>query len=101
MTEMILQGRLPAKDGQRDQLVSQLLRAAELMQSDPLCHVYLVGTKDDDPEGVYVTEIWANAEAHAASLTRDDVRALIRETMPLVGGAPSGTRLRAAGGKRA
>ena len=96
---MILHGRLPAKPDKRDELLAQLLRAAALLESDPACRFYLVGTVADDDEGVHVTELWTSPEAHAASLERDDVRALIREAMPLIGGAPSGTRVQAAGGK--
>lgn len=99
MSELILHGRLPAKPGMREQLVAQLLRAAALMQSEAGCRVYVVSTTDEDLDGVYVTEIWTSPDDHAASLKRDDVRALIGETMPLIAGAPSGTRMRAAGGK--
>jgi quinol monooxygenase YgiN len=99
MSELIIHGRLPAKPDMRDQLVAQLVRAAAMMQSEAGCRLYVVSTADDDLEGVYVTEIWTSPEDHAASLKRDDVRALISETMPLVGGAPSGKRTRAEGGK--
>lgn len=99
MNDMIIHGRLPAKPGMREQLVAQLVHAAALMQSEASCRLYVVSTADADPDGVYVTEIWTSPEDHAASLKREDVRALIAETMPLIAGAPTGTRMRAAGGK--
>src|SRR5688572_31341011 len=91
-TPMILHGRIAAKPGQREALLAQLLRAASLMDEVVSCRLYLVATASDDPDGVHITELWDSAEAHAASLTMPATRALIAETMPLIAGAPSGSR---------
>jgi len=46
-----------------------------------------------------VTELWASEEAHAKSLERDDVRALIQRGMPLIAGMAEQMTLTPVGGK--
>ena len=95
----ILQGRLAAHKGKRDELIAQLLLSAELMKSIDACRMYIVSTSALDVEAVYVTELWDSVEDHQASLSREDVHALVLATRPLINGAPSGARLTPAGGK--
>lgn len=92
-------GKLTANDGQRDALVANLLRAAELMKSVPGCLLYVVNTSAAEPNAVWVTEIWQDEAAHGASLSMPGVRDLIMETMPLIAGKPEGTRIQPVGGK--
>jgi quinol monooxygenase YgiN len=92
-------GKLVAQPGQRDALVAKLLRAAELMESVKGCLLYVVNTSVDEPDAVWVTEIWQDEAAHGASLSMPGVRTLITETMPLVAGPPEGTRVSPVGGK--
>ena len=70
--------RHTAKPGQRDGLVANLLRAADLLQGNPDCIHWVVNTPDD-PDVVWINAVWASKEAHDASLQADDVRALIGE----------------------
>jgi quinol monooxygenase YgiN len=92
-------GKLVAQPGQRDALVKNMLRAAELMKSVNGCLLYVVNTSVDDPDAVWITEIWQDEAAHGASLSMPGVRDLILETMPLVAGSPEGTRVKPVGGK--
>jgi quinol monooxygenase YgiN len=92
-------GKLTANEGQRDALATQLLRAADLMKAVPGCLLYVVNTSDAEPDAVWVTEIWRDENAHGASLSMPGVRDLIQSTMPLLAGAPEGTRFRPIGGK--
>lgn len=61
------------------------------------CLMYEVGTNDDEPNTVYVAELWTSAESHQASLTLDTVRAAIAEAMPLLSGQMGGFRFAVTG----
>lgn len=91
-------GKLTAHPGQRDVLVSILLEAADALKASEDCELYIVNVSDDDPDAVWVTELWKDAEAHAASLRNEEALALIQRGRPLIAGAEP-IRLRPVGGK--
>jgi len=99
LTRFGLSGRILAHHGQGDALAEVLLEAARLLEGDEQCELYVVSRSPDDPEAVWVTEVWADEAAHAASLERDDVRALIGRGRPLIAGFGDQVRLRPLGGK--
>jgi quinol monooxygenase YgiN len=92
-------GKMTALEGKRDALAANLLRAAELMNAVPGCLLYAVSTSETEPEAVVIVEIWKDERAHGASLSTPGVRDLIKETMPLLAGAPEGSRFTPVGGK--
>jgi quinol monooxygenase YgiN len=68
MAQFGLVGSFTAQPGQRDALVALLLEAASLLETFPDCDLWFVSTAPDDPDAVWVTEVWRNQAAHAASL---------------------------------
>ncbi|MDQ0576604.1 putative quinol monooxygenase [Agromyces albus] len=84
-------GRLGTKPGTRQQLIEILTRTSGEM-ADHGCLLYEVGLNDEDPDAVFVSELWESAEAHAASLELDSVRAAIAEARPLLSGDMGGYR---------
>lgn len=92
-------GRLTARPGHRDALVSILLEASHGVAQIDGCRMYVVNTSPEDPDSVWVYEVWDNEEAHAASLRREETRAAITRAMPLLAGPPDGgTMLTPVGG---
>lgn len=89
-------GRLGAKPGERDRLAAILIRPSAELEAVG-CQLYEVGVSDDDPDGVHVIELWESPEAHRASLELESVRAAITEAMPLLDGAPTGSRFEVVG----
>lgn len=89
-------GRLVATPGRRDDLVEILTRGNEQL-AQAGCLVYEVGTHNDDPDAVFVMELWTSADAHAASLRLPRVRSAIAEAMPLLTGEMSGHRFAVVG----
>ena len=67
-------------------LVAILLDAAALMRDIPGCDLYIVNVSPTEPDTIWVTEAWHSREAHQASLTREDVRALIERGRPMIAG---------------
>lgn len=89
-------GTLGVNPGRRDELVAILTRRSpELAEAG--CLLYEVGINDDAPDTVFVTELWESAEAHAASLQLESVKAAIAEAMPLLSGEMDGTRFTVVG----
>lgn len=88
-----------ARPGQRDRLVEQLLRAAEGVRNAPGCELYIVNTSADEPDAVWVTEVWDSEEHHRASLSTEGAAALIAETLPLLAGRSQQIRVVPVGGK--
>ncbi|HWJ82776.1 MAG TPA: putative quinol monooxygenase [Nocardioides sp.] len=84
-------GRLGASPGRRDELVEHLTRRRPVLQ-DAGCRLYEVGVSSDDPDAVFVVEVWTSADAHRASLELPEVQASIAEARPLLSGDFSGFR---------
>lgn len=84
-------GTLGTQPGRRGDLVEILTRPnPELAEAG--CLLYDVGIDDDEPDTVFVAEVWTSAEAHRASLQLESVKAAIAEAMPLLSGVMGGFR---------
>jgi len=89
-------GSLGTIPGKRDELVALLTRpSADLAGVG--CLVYEVGISEEEPDMVFVVELWESAEAHRASLDLPSVRAAISEARPLMSGVMSGQRFEVVG----
>ena len=89
-------GTLGTKPGQRDAVVSILLRHMPGLE-EAGCLLYEVGVNDEVPDTVFVCELWESPEAHRNSLQLDSVRAAIAEAMPLLSGDMGGSRFTVVG----
>jgi quinol monooxygenase YgiN len=86
MSKFGLYGKIITQLGQRDALAAILLEAAAILPDAPGCDLYIINNSATEPDVIWVTEVWESREAHAASLTRDDVRAIIARGRPLIAG---------------
>src|SRR5215208_3828809 len=77
---------MKAHPGQRDALLNIRLESAGLVMDLPGCEVWIVNTMPDDPDAIWVTEVWRSEADHAASLTNDAVKAVIARARPLIAG---------------
>jgi quinol monooxygenase YgiN len=94
-----LQVRFQAKRGKGAELAELLLQAARSLTDHEDCRLYLVSAFPDDEDAVSVTEIWTDADAHAASLELEVTRALIERARPLIAEIQERTDLLPLGGK--
>jgi len=88
MNKYLLQGKLTAKEGQRQSLAEILIKASKLMATAKGCHLYAVALDEQYPNSVYITEIWDSKEDHDNSLKVEGVRELIMTAMPILEGQP-------------
>jgi quinol monooxygenase YgiN len=77
-------GIMIAQAGQRDALLALLLEAADLVADAPGREVWIVNLMPDNPDALWVTEVWRSEADHAASLTDDAVREIIARAKPLI-----------------
>lgn len=84
-------GSLGVEPGKRDELVAHLTACSPLL-ADAGCLLYEVGIDDDEPDTVFVVELWESASAHRASLQLPEVQASIAAARPLLSGEFGGFR---------
>ena len=84
-------GSLGAVPGRRDELVAHLTQRNDRLR-EVGCLRYEVGVADDEPDTVYVVELWESAAAHQASLSLPEVQASIAEARPMLSGVFGGFR---------
>jgi quinol monooxygenase YgiN len=74
-------GRIKVQPGQRAALARILLPGEAGM---PGCLSYIVAEDPQDPDALWVTEVWTNAAAHRASLDLPAVKDAIARGRPLI-----------------
>ncbi|MDQ0974569.1 quinol monooxygenase YgiN [Neobacillus niacini] len=99
MEKFGIYGKLIAKEGEREQLAAILLEAAESLQNHADCELYLVSVAPEDPNAVYVYEVWSSESAHQGSLTLESTRTLIQRAKPFLAGMERISTLVPKGGK--
>lgn len=94
-----LHGKFRAHPGQRDALLNVLLDAAGRLRELDGCYFYVVSTAPDDPDGIWVTEIWRDQAAHQGSLAHPAIQALITAGRPLIAAMSDRSEFTPLGGK--
>jgi quinol monooxygenase YgiN len=76
-------GKMMAVEKQRDALIAILVEATGDM---PGCLSYVVAKDSEDPNAIWITEVWDSKESHQASLSLPFVREAIARAKPLIAG---------------
>jgi quinol monooxygenase YgiN len=97
--EFALLNRLTAKPGHRERVVEILLESGKLFDDNRACRVYLVAEAADDPNLIWVADLWTSEEEHAEALKAPEMLPYVEECMPLLEGMPEQIRVLPAGGK--
>jgi quinol monooxygenase YgiN len=82
-------GTLGAVPGARDDLVAHLTQRSEVLK-EVGCLAYEVGVNDNEPDTVFVIELWESAAAHQSSLVLPEVQTAIEDARPLLSGVVDG-----------
>ena len=99
LSKYSLFGKFLIQEGERDTMVEILLEAAESMKNLDECEVYLVNTSENEPNAVYVYEVWSNEQSHQNSLTLESTQTLIKRAKPIITGMERISTLSTIGGK--
>ena len=76
-------GKMTAVEGQRDALAAILITGLRDMPGNLS---YIVAVAPEDPNALWITEVWTDAEAHKASLSLPSVQDAIGKGRPLIAG---------------
>jgi quinol monooxygenase YgiN len=90
--------RMVAQPGKGAVLAGLLLRVAEGLRESPGCELYVINLSADEPDTVWVTEIWADEAASDRALSADLGEVGIGEVMELLTGPPELVDLTPLGG---
>lgn len=90
-------GSIRTRPGHRDDVVAILTRSGDGLRSAG-CQYYLVGVAEDDPELIWVTEVWHSKQHHDDSLELPETTEAIATAMPMLTGEFEGHELRMVGG---
>jgi quinol monooxygenase YgiN len=70
MSRVARYGKATAKQGNGGELAEILLAAAAELEGDPGCELYLINRQSDEPDVIWVTELWRSQADLDASLER-------------------------------
>ena len=87
-----------AQPGKGSLLAGTLLTVAEGMRSAPGCELYVINLSTDEPDTVWVTEIWTDEAASDRALSSDLAEVGIGEVVGLLAGPPELVELTPLGG---
>ncbi|HTX12351.1 MAG TPA: antibiotic biosynthesis monooxygenase [Solirubrobacteraceae bacterium] len=93
--------KFTAQPGRVDELAELLLKAAASLSETPGCELYVINRAADQPDVVWVTELWMSQDAIDASLEQlraGDAKAQVAELQALLAGPPERIELTPLGG---
>jgi len=90
--------RMVAVPGKGSVLAGALMRVAEGLRGSPGCELYVVNLATDEPDVVWVTEIWTDAESSDRALSGELGEVGIGEVVSLLAGPPELVELSPLGG---
>ena len=83
-----LLNKLTAKPGRRDEVVAILLESGRLFEKNEACQLYLVTVANDDPDAIWVVDLWSTREEHAEALKDPALRPYVEQAMQALEGRP-------------
>ena len=90
--------RMVAHPGRGSVLAGTLLRVAEGLRAAPGCELYVINLSADEPDTVWVTEVWADEAASDRALSTDLGEVGIGQVIELLAGPPELVDLTPLGG---
>jgi quinol monooxygenase YgiN len=85
------------KSGKRDELIQQLIENIEPLKHASGCIYYVIGTTEE-PDVVWISELWASKEAKDAFALNPESAKVIEKLMPLVAAMTERTAMTIVGG---
>jgi quinol monooxygenase YgiN len=83
-------GRMTAQPDRREELIALLHDGLRAGGEDSGLLAYSISTAFDDPDTVWLTQLWIDKEAHDTTTGSEPVAALSRRLPPLLAGRPEG-----------
>jgi quinol monooxygenase YgiN len=93
MARFAQHSRIRAKAGKGEALAAKFVEAADMQRDNPACELTLVSVSPDEPDVVFLTEVWASEADHERARNSSEVQAWAKEMPELVDGPPEITPL--------
>lgn len=90
---------MTTKAGERQKVIEIMLKAGKPFEDNASCLLYLVSASKDEPDVIWVQDIWTNKDGHETAMQSDEMATFIRQAMPLLEGMPEQFQVEPAGGK--
>lgn len=97
MSKFAMFGKLTAVPGKRQELAAMMLSSGDTLSAMEGCIYYIIHEAEEEPDVLWITELWESREAHAASLQNEQVRELIGRCRHLIADA-GGIKVKPLGG---
>ena len=92
-------GKIKTHPGKREEMIGHLLNGAGMMDDLEGCYSYIINAASDDPDGIWVFEVWRSQEDHQASLQHEAVKSIIAAARPLIAAMTDRVEFEPLGGK--
>ncbi|WP_330185408.1 antibiotic biosynthesis monooxygenase [Nocardia sp. NBC_01503] len=83
-------GRMTARPGRRDELIALLVQGFRAGGEGGGLVGYSVNTAFDDPDTIWLTQLWVDKKAHDETTRSEPVAAVSQQIPPLLAGQPEG-----------
>jgi quinol monooxygenase YgiN len=83
-------GRMTALPDRRDELITLFLDGFRASRDDSGLLMYSINTALDDPDTIWLTQLWTDKEAHDATTRSESVAATTRQLPSLLAQQPEG-----------
>ena len=83
-------GRMTALPGRREELIALLQEGFRAGGEDSGLLTYSINTAPEDPDTVWMTQLWTDRAAHDATTRSEAVAAVTQRLPPLLAGQPEG-----------
>jgi quinol monooxygenase YgiN len=90
-------GSMRTRPGARDDVVKILTANNDGLKAAG-CELYLVGVDAEDPDTIWVSEMWHSKQHHDDSLQLPETKAAIAAAMPMLTGEMDGHEVELVGG---
>jgi quinol monooxygenase YgiN len=92
--------KLTTKPGHRSQVIDILVEAGSSFNDNPACILYLVNEDANNPNVLWVEDIWTSKEKHSLALASPELKSFIPTAMPLLENMPEQIEIVPVGGKK-
>lgn len=95
----VLINKMTTKPGKRQEVIAIMLEAGISFNDNSACLLYLVSGSKDDPNAIWVQDVWTNQADHEAAMQTETMMRYIKKTIPLLEDMPEQFQVVPAGGK--
>jgi quinol monooxygenase YgiN len=89
--------KMIVRPGKRDEVIQLLNSSTELLHATPGCVYYLISITEE-PDVVWVSELWASKEAKEALAASPETAKTMKQLMPLIVSVTDRTGMTVVGG---